>query len=136
MGDRINGLIIRTKDKSEQNRDVLYTLRSVLHVAEAWFGYVVTFNEPMKPEHAAPSILACKWFDFVEDANDVETIPYAFEHVSSFLDAKVKVIDTLVEHSPKIELYGSDHARFAADMRAWRKMYDLVNDALDPSEKD
>lgn len=135
MGDRVSGLIVRTIHKDEETRDVLYTLRNVLHVEETEFGYVVTFEEPIKTDYADPFIKACQSFAFVEKVDDIEPLVFAFEHVGAFTTAKMKALEAFASGFPKIEDYVDDLAQYAADVRAWRNLYDLITKALDDRKR-
>ncbi len=120
MADRISCIVIRTKLASEENRDILYTLRNVLHVAEAAFGYVVTFEEPLKADYVEPFIKACQSFDFVEGVGEVELGQLKLEHHMATTKAQGKVFEFLNDQVPRLADYGDDLPSFSADIRAWQ----------------
>jgi hypothetical protein len=130
VSDRINCIIIRTKITSEENKDILYALRNVLHVAEAEFGYVVTFEEPVKRDYVEPFVKACQSFDFVEDVKDVDLGVFEFDHHRASIRIKGLVFDFLNDQMPKVADYGDDLSRFSADVRAWHTVSLAVQGGL------
>lgn len=130
MSNRVSSISIRTTLKFEENKDILFALRNVLDVVETDFGYIVILEEPVKADHAEPTIKAITSFSFVEDVRDITTHDFQRDHAVAEAEVYKKMFDAITETTPTLKSLGSDIGYFSAYRRAWvgaqRKVYDAL----------
>jgi hypothetical protein len=130
MTDRITGVVVRTTQVTEENKNLLYALRHVLHVSNANFGYVVVLEFPVREDDMELFVRACRSFDFVQDGDDIELLKFTSGHLIADVTVKSKIAEFLQNGFPTLAEFDFDVAQFASQFRAWQKLAKAVHDII------